>query len=177
VYRRGVAVDASQQGSAQLRSFVERYLAAWNGCDTDAMAQLITEDIVWADPALPEPARGVQAVQDFMRASTRAFPDLHIGEPDPPVLAVDREVVLWAWYMQGTNRGAIDPPGFAPTGRNVRVEGIDQWTMRDGRIARYRAFYDMNDLARQLGIVPAAGSGAERGMVALQRLQARFSRR
>ena len=140
MYRRGVAVDASQQGSVELRSFVERYLAAWNGCDTDGMAQLITEDIVWADPALPEPARGVQAVQDFMC-------------------------------------GAIDPPGFAPTGRNVRVEGIDQWTMRDGRIARYRAFYDMNDLARQLGIVPAAGSGAERGMVALQRLQARFSRR
>jgi hypothetical protein len=49
--------------------------------------------------------------------------------------------------------------------------------MRDGRIARYRAFYDMNDLARQLGIVPALGSRAERGMVALQRLQARLARR
>jgi hypothetical protein len=59
----------------------------------------------------------------------------------------------------------------------MRVEGVDQWAMRDGRIARYRAFYDMNDLARQLGIVPAAGSTAERGMVALQRLQARLGRR
>jgi hypothetical protein len=49
--------------------------------------------------------------------------------------------------------------------------------MRDGRIARYRAFYDMNDVARQLGIVPAPGSRAERGMVALQRLQARLARR
>jgi hypothetical protein len=59
----------------------------------------------------------------------------------------------------------------------MRVDGIDQWTMRDGRIARYHAFYDMNDVARQLGIVPATGSRAERGMVALQRLQARLSRR
>jgi hypothetical protein len=59
----------------------------------------------------------------------------------------------------------------------MRVEGVDQWTMRDGRIARYRAFYDMNDLARQLGIVPPPGSRAERGMVALQRLQARLGRR
>jgi steroid delta-isomerase-like uncharacterized protein len=172
----GVAVDTSQRAPVQLRSFVERYLAAWNGCDTDAMAQLITEDIVWADPALPEPARGVPAVQEFMRASTRAFPDLHFGEPDPPVLALDGDVVMWAWCMQGAHRGALDPPGFAPTGRGMRMEGVDQWTMRDGRIARYRAFYDMNDLARQLGIVPALGSRAERGMVALQRLQARFSR-
>jgi len=32
-------------------------------------------------------------------------------------------------------------------------------------------------IARQLGIVPAPGSRAERGMVALQRLQARLARR
>jgi hypothetical protein len=49
--------------------------------------------------------------------------------------------------------------------------------MRNGRIARYRAFYDMNDLARQLGMSPAPGSRAERGMVAVQRLQARLARR
>ena len=27
-------------------------MAAWNACDTAAMAELVTEDIVWADPAL-----------------------------------------------------------------------------------------------------------------------------
>jgi len=172
-----VAVGAFQEASVELRGFIERYLAAWNGGDTDAMAQLITEDIVWADPALPETARGIPAVQDFMRAGTRAFPDLRFGEPDPPVLAVNGELVLWGWWMEGTHRGVIDPPGFAPTGRRMRVEGVDQWTMRDGRIAGYRAYYDMNDLARQLGIVPPTGSRAERAMVALQRLQARVSRR
>jgi hypothetical protein len=40
---------------------VERYLAAWNACGTDAMDQLSTDDIVWADPALGEPAPGVGA--------------------------------------------------------------------------------------------------------------------
>jgi steroid delta-isomerase-like uncharacterized protein len=163
--------------ASELPEFVARYVAAWSSCDTDALAQLITEDIVWADPALPEPARGVPAVQEFMRASARAFPDLRFGEPDPPVVAVTGDVVLWAWNMEGTHHGAIDPPGFAPTGRRMHVEGVDQWTMRDGRIARYRAFYDMNDVARQLGIVPPSGSRAERGMVALQRLQVRLARR
>jgi len=160
-----------------LEEFTRRYEAAWNGCDTDAMAQLITEDIVWADPAMPEPARGVAAVQEFMRTSFRAFPDLRFSEPDPPAIAVNGDLVLWAWHMEGTHRGVIEPPGFAPTGRRMAVDGVDQWEMRDGRIARYRAFYDMNDLARQLGIVPAPGSRGERGMVALQRLQARLGRR
>ena len=166
-----------EDSAATMRDFVDRYVAAWNSCDTEAMAGLITEDIVWADPALPEPARGIAAVQDFMRVSVVAFPDLRFDEPDPAVLAVNGDDVLWGWRMQGTHRGAIDPPGFAPTGRRMEVEGVDHWAMRDGRIARYRAFYDMNEVARQLGIVPAAGSGAERGMVALQRLQARFARR
>jgi steroid delta-isomerase-like uncharacterized protein len=173
-----MAVGASAANtSVELRTFVEHYLAAWNGCDTDAMSQLITDDIVWADPALPEPARGIPAVREFMWVSARAFPDLRFSEPDPPVLAVTGDVVLWAWHMEGTHGGAIDPPGFAPTGRTIRVDGIDEWTMRDGQIARYRAFYDMNDVSRQLGFVPPAGSRAERAMVALQRLQARLARR
>jgi predicted ester cyclase len=122
-------------------------------------------------------ARGVAAVQEFMRVSLRAFPDLRFSEPDPPAMAASGDEVLWVWHMDGTNQGPIDPPGFAPTGQTVSLDGVDRWTMRDGRIARYRAFYDMNDLARQLGIVPPAGSVAERSMVRLQRLQARLRRR
>jgi steroid delta-isomerase-like uncharacterized protein len=161
----------------ELREFTDRYEAAWNGCDTDAMAQLLTDDIVWTDPALPNPARGVAQVQDFMRSSFRAFPDLRFSQPDPPAVAASGDLVLWAWHMEGTHRGVIDPPGFAPTGRTMAVDGVDQWTMRDGLIARYRAFYDMNDLARQLGIVPPPDSRAERVMVAIQRLQARLRSR
>jgi hypothetical protein len=48
--------------------------------------------------------------------------------------------------------------------------------MRDGRIHDYRAFYDMNDVVRQLGILPEPGSRAERMSVALQRLQVRLQR-
>jgi steroid delta-isomerase-like uncharacterized protein len=160
-----------------MRDFTARYTAAWNACDTNAMAELVSEDVVWADPALSAPARGVAEVQEFMRTSFRAFPDLHFGEPDPQSLAVSGDVVFWAWYMEGTHRGTIDPPGFAATGKRMHVDGVDQWTMREGRIALYRAYYDMNDVARQLGIVPPPGSTAERGMVALQRLQARLARR
>jgi steroid delta-isomerase-like uncharacterized protein len=177
-YGWAMAVSTSASNvPADMRDFTERYSTAWNECDTAAMAELVTQDIVWADPALAQPAYGIAEVQEFMRTSFRGFPDLHFGEPEPPLVSVCGDVVFWAWYMEGTHRGPIEPPGFAPTGRRMHVDGIDQWTMRDGRIALYRAFYDMNDLARQLGIVPPPGSTAERGMVALQRLQARLGRR
>jgi steroid delta-isomerase-like uncharacterized protein len=173
-----MAISDTTTGIAwDLRELAESFKAAWNGHDPHAMAQLVTDDIVWADPALHEPAVGIPAVQEFMRASYRAFPDLRFGESDPPVLTAGRDVALWGWHMKGTQRGPIKPPGFAPTDRPMRVEGIDRWTMRDGRIARCRAFYDFNELARQLAIVPTPGSRAERGLVAFQRFQARLERR
>ena len=45
----------------------------------------------------------------------------------------------------------------------MEIEGVDLWTIRDGRIAVYRAFYDMNDLVRQLGLAPPPGSRARAG--------------
>jgi steroid delta-isomerase-like uncharacterized protein len=163
--------------SPDLDAFCARYLAAWNDHDDAAMEPLLTDDIVWEDPALPAAARGVPAVQAFMRTSWAAFPDLVFDETDQPHRTAAGDQVAWRWRMRGRMTGPLDPPGFAPTGRPMEVEGVDLWTMRDGRIARYRAFYDLNDLARQLGIAPPAGSRAEKAMVALQRLQARALRR
>ena len=163
--------------TSTLRDFTQRYSAAWNGRDASAMDELVTDDIVWHDPVLPQPARGRAEVRAFMEMSWAAFPDLRFGEPDPPLLAEAGDQVAWAWRMRGTFDGEpMDPPGFAPTGRAMDVVGIDQWLMRDGRIAHYRAFYDMTTVARQLGIMPPQGSRAEQGMVAVQRLQARFMR-
>ncbi|HEX8121014.1 MAG TPA: nuclear transport factor 2 family protein [Solirubrobacteraceae bacterium] len=164
--------------TSALQEFTQRYAAAWNGRDAGAMDALVTDDIVWLDPALPQPARSKGDVRAFMERSWRSFPDLRFSDADPPFVVEQGDRVAWAWRMRGTFSGArIDPPGFAPTGRSFDVEGIDQWELRDGRIARYRAHYDMNDLARQLGIVPPQGSGAERAMAAVQRVQARFMNR
>lgn len=164
-------------GEFDLRAFADRYIAAWNDGDARALASLVTDDVIWSDPALPAPARGVGEVQEFMRSSRRTFPDLRFGEPDPPHLALQGEIATWAWTMEGTMEGPADPPGFAATGRRMAVEGIDLWIFSGGRIARYRAFYDTSELARQLGLAPPRGGLAEAGLVRLQRLQARLRRR
>jgi steroid delta-isomerase-like uncharacterized protein len=161
-----------------LQEFTQRYAAAWNGRDSSAIEALVTDDIVWFDPALPQPARSKADIRRFMEDSWRSFPDLRFSEPDPPFCVAQDDRVAWGWRMQGTFTGApMKPLGFAPTGRAMDVRGTDEWVMRDGRIAHYRALYDVNGLAVQLGIVPEPGSRAERGIVAMQRLQARFMRR
>ena len=78
--------------------------------------------------------------------------------------------------MEGPHNGPLDPPGFAATGRRIDVDGIDVWDFADGRIDRYRAYYDMALVARQLGVMPRPGSRFERAGVMLQRAQARLAR-
>jgi steroid delta-isomerase-like uncharacterized protein len=170
-------MSTAASSDLDLAQFSARYLAAWNGHDATAMGDLVTDDIVWEDPALPEPARGPAAVQQFMRDAWVAFPDLRFDESDDPHFSVAGDKVAWRWRMFGTNTGPIDPPGFAPTGKSIEIEGVDLWTMRDGRIARYRAFYDFNALAVQLGLAPAPGSRMEKAAVTLQRLGARVTAR
>ncbi|HEY7454713.1 MAG TPA: ester cyclase [Thermoleophilaceae bacterium] len=162
------------------REFAERYADAWNSHDAELIEPLVTENIVWLDPALPEPARGVNEVKEFMRTSWAAFPDLHFTA-GPMWLDPHEDSMTWAWRMEGTHTGPLEPPGFAPTGRGIDVDGIDVWDFADGRIDRYRAYYDMSLIARQLGLMPTPGSRFERVGVALQRAgvraQARFARR
>jgi len=156
--------------------FGHRWLAAWNAHDGEAVAALCTEDVEFFDPAI-RTVRGRPAVADWVRACVRAFPDLRFEEPEPVYLAADRPKVIAPWRMIGTNDGPIDPPGFAPTGRAVVLDGVDHWTFRDGLVAVYRADYDSHGLIVQLGLAPAPGSRGERALVLLQRAGARMKRR
>jgi steroid delta-isomerase-like uncharacterized protein len=158
------------------REFAERYTEALNSYDAERLDALVVPDVVWLDPALPETARGVEEVKDFMRRSWAAFPDLHFTG-GPLWLDPHNDSVAWSWRMEGTHRGEIEPPGFAPTGRRIDIDGIDVWDFAEGRIERCRAYYDGLLLAQQLGVMPPPGSRGERVGVLLQRAQARFARR
>src|SRR5918994_531491 len=142
-----------------LREFGERYQAAWTAHDPEAVAACVAEDVVWEDPALPEPARGRAEVAEFVRMGATAFPDYRFSEPGAPAIDDD---------------GLVDPPGFAPTGRSFEVEGVDLWRFRGGLIWRYSAVYDFAGMARQLGLLPGRGGRAEKGIVGVQRLRARL---
>jgi SnoaL-like polyketide cyclase len=115
-------------------------------------------------------------VQASMRPAWVTFPDLHFDETNDPHCSFDGERVAWRWRMRGTMTGPIEPPGFAPTGRTIEVEGVRP--VDDARRAHRPArAYDMSEVARQLGIAPAPGGVGEKAVAALQPLQARLIRR
>jgi hypothetical protein len=124
-------VNASSASAAGLEpafldDFAHRWLAAWNAHDAEALSALCTEDVEFFDPAI-QTVRGRPAVADWVRKCVRAFPDYRFEEPEPPYPSRDRQKAIAPWRMLATNTGPLDPPGFAPTGRSVVIEGVDHW--------------------------------------------------
>lgn len=156
---------------AFLDGWATEFLDAWNALDGRAVASLCTEDVQWSDPSTPQPLRGRDAVRGFVETTGQAFPDLHIEETAPPCCLPGCAQVLAPYRMTGTMRGHMDM--FAPTGRPLSISGVDEWTFRGELLCGYRTYYDTLDAARQLGIMPASGSRAERTMARLQHIQAR----
>jgi len=161
---------------AFVTDWAKRFLDAWNAADGGAVAALCTEDVVWSDPSIPEPLIGRDAVREFAEMTGRAFPDFHIDETAPPcVVPGSPSRVLAPYRASGTMLGSMDL--FAPTGRKMSVAGVDQWTFRGELLRGYYTYYDTLDVTRQLGIMPASGSRAERVMARLQHAQAWVQRR
>jgi steroid delta-isomerase-like uncharacterized protein len=154
-----------------------RYIAAWQARDPDKVAELCTDDIVWNDPALPEPARGRDAVRAFVAASARSFPDFSIEEIGSPMISPTEPIALQRYRLTGTMRGPWDYMGLAPTGQHIDVLGVDQWEFRGDQLCELRTYYDSLDMSRQLGVLPPLGSTADRVMARVQNVQARFQRR
>lgn len=152
-----------------IREFVDRWLAAWNTRQADQVLELLTEDVELHDDSWPRMMHGHADVREFLDALWRACPDMTFELLDGPYASPGEPRASFRWVGAGTFTGPMDPPGFAPTGRRWVIDGADFQEYRDGRICRLRVVFDLMSVSRQLGVMPASGSRAERMMAAAQR--------
>ena len=134
---------------------VEDYFEALGRRDAEAMAAL------WAPDgeehiAGQVDARGPDGVRTYFTEFFAAFPDFALTVRSTAGNG-DRTAVHWT--ATGTHLGGLS--GLAPTGARVDFEGIDMLQVRDGLIVRNDAVADSMSVARQLGMLPRAGSPAE----------------
>jgi steroid delta-isomerase-like uncharacterized protein len=160
-----------------LEGFIGRWEAAWNSHQPDRVLELMTEDIVYDDSAWPRTMRGHGDVGEFLASVWRGLPDLEFEMVEGPFLHPGEPVATFYWKGTGTFAGPLDPPGFAPTGARLEIDGFDLQEYRDGRVCRLRIVTDMLEVSRQLGLMPQQGSRMEKAGAAAQRLGVRMRNR
>jgi hypothetical protein len=141
---------------------------------------LLTEDVEWYDPAMEHPpVRGKVAVQAFAESVLHAFPDFSYEIREPLCVSEDGTRCVLPWRITATHTATLTPPGYAPTNRQLAVDGIDELDIRGGRVARIHTCFDVIAAAGQLlGIElrPPTRSWRQRMIVGLQRIAAARAR-
>ena len=135
------------------------YLDAIASRDVEAIGAHWREDGV-EDLVPLGPLRGRAEIKDFFRDTFAAMPDAETKLVR--VVADDRHAAV-EWRMTGVFNGAPFQ-GIDPTGKVMDVRGLDMMEIEDGEIVSNTAYFDNMAFARQIGMMPAQDSGAERAM-------------
>ncbi|MDN5860660.1 MAG: ester cyclase [Pseudonocardia sp.] len=134
------------------REIVERWWAAFEAGDDEALATMSTPDCEIIMPGLGTIGRQTLLGQVFP-AYKAAFPDLHHETVDA-IEHGDRVVVRLRTTMTHTGPFATPRGEVAATGRSVVLDSADVVTVSDGRITSWHAYFDQMSLLGQLGLLP-----------------------
>lgn len=138
-----------------------RWRAAW---EREGFAACCTPDVRYEDPIATEPVEGIDALHRLAVRLRAGFPDLRL-ERAGAALVRDHFACL-PWRALGTHRGEF--PSLPPTDRFVVVHGLHYVELADGLIRRARGFFDLYDVATQLGLLPARGSLGETALLLIR---------
>jgi steroid delta-isomerase-like uncharacterized protein len=129
-----------------ITEYVER---VWNRGDVAALEDLTTPEFAYR--LGDQPSRDRAAMRQFLAATRLAFPDWRV---DISALLIDEGMAAVRWVGTVTHQG--DFYGIPPTGRQIRVSGINLYRIADGKIAEEWEQTDSLSMVRQLGALPAA---------------------
>lgn len=120
----------------------------WSHGDLDLVDELVTEDYVQHDVALPDAIRGPDALKEAVAMYRAGTPDL-TKTIEETIVEDDRVVIPYT--ATGTHEGEI--MGVAATGTEIEVEGIFVFGLEDGRLCAGTDLWDAFGLLRQIGAV------------------------
>ena len=133
-----------------------RLFAALDAHDLDAAAAVWHPDVVEDSPTGLH--RGRNAVRAEFAAFIAAMPNFSIRPLD---YVAEGDLTVVRWWASGTHTGA-KLQGLRPTGAQLGFAGADLIEVKNDRIFNNAVYYDTATVARQLGALPARGSGQER---------------
>jgi steroid delta-isomerase-like uncharacterized protein len=149
-------------GELTLDTLAGRWRSAWAG--KGEFARCCTSDVQYEDPLAVDPISGLAALEDHAERLRSAFPDLRV-EATGATLDADRHA-CFPWRLLGTHKG--DLPALPATHRFVVVHGLHYVELSDGLVHRARGFFDLYDVATQLGLLPARGGMGETALLLLR---------
>jgi steroid delta-isomerase-like uncharacterized protein len=148
---RGGAMSIEQNKAMALRWSQE----LWSEGKLATADEIIAADYVRHDPGDPFPAHGPDDVKRIVTMLRGMFPDFRI--------TVDFQMAEGNFVVSRYTATATDTVGYMgkpPTGRTIRTSAMQMFRFANGKIVESWAVRDDLGTLRQLGHLPAPGSGS-----------------
>jgi steroid delta-isomerase-like uncharacterized protein len=129
-----------------IRSLVDEWAAAMNGCDAQRMVKLFQDDLHYEDLPLNLLNRTKDELLSFLEPWYAAVPDFSV-HIDQVIVDGERACVEWSW--EGTQVG--DLPNLPATGKRFEARGMSTFEARDGLLVKVVDCWDLLTVLKQLG--------------------------
>ena len=135
-----------EENKAIVRRFFEELLSTDNFAVAD---ELLSPDFRFYFAGGPV-ATDLESYREFLVARRTAFPDRRFVVED---MIAEGDKVSARFTMHGTHKGELQ--GIAPSGREVKMTGIDMIRLEEGKMVEDRVEVDQLGMMRQLGVIAA----------------------
>jgi len=110
------------------------------------------------------PLEGAEQLGRHAERLWEAFPDARVQSTGDRL--TNRRYVAAPCKLLGTHRAALE--GLPATNRFIVVHCVFYCEVREAKLLRVRAFFDLYDAATQLGVLPARGTLGEKALLMLR---------
>jgi steroid delta-isomerase-like uncharacterized protein len=143
--------DLSKDSPDALHEAIDRYNAAWNEHDLDAIVALHAPDMVFENHTAGEAAEGEQ-VRAHIGAIFASWPDLAFTTRR---LYVREGLVVQEWTASATHTQTMRRGDLVaePSGKRVEWDGLDVIPFEDGLVKRKDVYSDSVSILRQVGLL------------------------
>ena len=138
-----------------------RYFEAHGRRDIDGLRALWDPEVV-IDLMSQGIYRGPDECAEYFTRVYEAVPDAEMVVER--IIGGDGAAAV-QWRLRGNFTGGPLPAGVEATGSWVELRGCDVLEVENDLIKRNTAYLDGMELAQSLGMLPPAGSGAEKAMI------------
>jgi steroid delta-isomerase-like uncharacterized protein len=143
--------DSGKDSPEALREAIDRYNAAWNDHDLDAVMAMHAPDMIFENHTAGESAEG-KAVRDHIGAIFATWPDIAFTTRR---LYAREGLVVQEWTATATHTETMRRGDLVvePTGQRVEWDGLDVIPFEDGLVKRKDVYSDSVSILRQVGLL------------------------
>jgi len=141
----------TNDSAAAIEAAIDRYNAAWNAHDLDAIMAMHAPDMTFANHTAGESAQG-EDVRAHIASIFESWPDIRF---ETQRLYVRDGLVAQEWMATATHNRTMRRGDIVaePTGREVSWAGADVIPFEDGLVKRKDVYSDSVSILRQVGLL------------------------